>query len=64
MKLKADEVVVFSWIVYRSRRHRDAVNKNVMAGPRVTGAAPKDMPFDGKRMSWGGFKQIVALAQS
>jgi uncharacterized protein YbaA (DUF1428 family) len=60
VKAKADELVVFSWIVYRSRRHRDAVNKKVMADPRMQ-AAPKKMPFDGKRMFWGGFKSIVSL---
>ncbi len=60
VKLKDDEVVVFSWIVYNSRAHRDAVNKKVMSDPRF----PKDMkamPFDGKRMIMGGFKPIVEI---
>ncbi len=61
VKLKADEVVVFSWIVFKSRRHRDAVNKKVMADPLMAQADPKSMPFDGKRMFWGGFKEIVSL---
>lgn len=62
VKLKPDEVVVFSWIVYKSRAHRDKVNKLVMADPRLTaGMDPKNMPFDGKRMFWGGFKPIVSL---
>lgn len=61
VKLKADEVVVFSWIVYKSRAHRDKVNKLVMADPRLMSMSPKDMPFDGKRMFWGGFKPIVRL---
>ena len=61
VKLKADEVVVFSWIVFKSRRHRDAVNKKVMADPLMAQADPKSMPFDGKRMFWGGFKEIVGL---
>jgi uncharacterized protein YbaA (DUF1428 family) len=61
VKLKPDELVVFSWIVFRSRRHRDAVNKKVMADPMVSGVDMKDMPFDGKRMFWGGFKEIVRL---
>lgn len=61
VKLKADEVVVFSWIVYKSRRHRDSVNKKVMADPRMAGMDPKSMPFDGKRMIFGGFKPIVTL---
>jgi uncharacterized protein YbaA (DUF1428 family) len=61
VKLKADEVVVFSWIVFKSRRHRDAVNKKVMADPMMADMNPKNMPFDGKRMFWGGFKEIVKL---
>ena len=62
VKLKDGEVVVFSWIVYRNRRERDRVNKRVMADPRLAAMMdPKAMPFDGKRMFWGGFKQIVAL---
>jgi uncharacterized protein YbaA (DUF1428 family) len=61
VKMKPDETVVFSWIVYKSRKHRDQVNKKVMADPRLADMNPKDMPFDGKRMFWGGFKEIVAL---
>ncbi len=61
VKLKADEVVVFSWIVFKSRRHRDAVNKKVMADPLMAQVSPEQMPFDGKRMFWGGFKEIVRL---
>ena len=53
--------MIFSWIVYKSRRQRDAVNKKVMADPRFANMDPKSMPFDGKRMFWGGFKEIVAL---
>ena len=63
VKLEPDEVVVFSWIVFKSRRHRDAVNASVMADPRVTGMDPKSNPFDGRRMFWGGFKEIVSLRQ-
>lgn len=60
VKLKPGEVVIFSWITYRSRRHRDAVNKKVMADPRIEAMGPPNaMPFDGKRMMWGGFKPIV-----
>jgi uncharacterized protein YbaA (DUF1428 family) len=60
VKLKRDETVVFSWIVYRSRAHRDRVNAKVMSDPRLTGMMdPKDMPFDAKRMFFGGFKVIV-----
>lgn len=61
VKLKADEVVVFSWITYKSRAQRDRVNKLAMADPRISGMETKDMPFDGKRMMWGGFKGIVEL---
>jgi uncharacterized protein YbaA (DUF1428 family) len=61
VKLKPGEVVVFSWIVYRSRAHRDKVNKLVMADPWLTSMDPKSMPFDGKRMFWGGFKPIVKM---
>lgn len=60
VKLKTGETVVFAWIVYRSRRHRDQVMKKVMADPRMD-MPPADMPFDGKRMFWGGFKTIVEL---
>ena len=58
VKLRDDEIVVFSWIVYKSRKHRDSVNAKVMADPRL----PKDMstlPFDGKRLIWGGFKTLL-----
>ncbi|GAA3917426.1 DUF1428 domain-containing protein [Luteimonas lutimaris] len=61
VKLKPDEVVVFSWIVYKSRAQRDRINKQVMADPRLADMDPKSMPFDGKRMFWGGFKTIVEL---
>lgn len=58
--LKRGEVVVFSWIGYKSRKHRDAVNKKVMADPRLAAwMDPKKLPFDGKRMFFGGFKIFV-----
>jgi uncharacterized protein YbaA (DUF1428 family) len=60
VKLKKGEEVWFSWIVYKSRRHRDAVLKKVMSDPRMTGMDPKGMPFDGSRMFWGGFKALVS----
>ena len=60
VKLKPGELVVFSWIVYKSRRDRDRINKAVMADPRLADMMdPKNLPFDGKRMFWGGFKKIV-----
>ena len=52
-----DEVVIFSWIVYRSRADRDAVMAKVMADPRLQG----DMPFDGKRMIFGGFEMMIQM---
>jgi uncharacterized protein YbaA (DUF1428 family) len=62
VKLKPGEVVVFSWIFYKSRSQRDRVNKKVMADPRISGMMdPAAMPFDGKRMIFGGFKVIVEL---
>jgi uncharacterized protein YbaA (DUF1428 family) len=60
VKVKRGETVAFSWIVYRSRAHRDRVNAKVMKDPRlVDSMQPKDMPFDTKRMIYGGFKTIV-----
>ena len=60
VKLKADETVVFSWIVYKSRSHRDSVNAKVMNDPRLESMMdPKAMPFDSKRMFWGGFKGLI-----
>ncbi|HZM37178.1 MAG TPA: DUF1428 domain-containing protein [Burkholderiales bacterium] len=60
VKLKPGETVFFSWILYKSRRHRDQVNKKVMADKRLAPMMdPKKMPFDGKRMFWGGFKVFV-----
>lgn len=61
VKLKPDEVVVFSWIVYKSRAHRDKVNAKVMADPVFADMDPGQMPFDGKRMIMGGFKPIVRM---
>lgn len=59
-KLKARETVVFSWIVYKSRSHRDKVNAKVMKDPRMNNMCGEDsMPFDVKRMSYGGFKVVV-----
>lgn len=63
VKLKANEVVWFSWIVYRSRKHRDQVNAKVMKDPRLAKMMdPKKLPFDGKRMFYGGFAVAVDLA--
>lgn len=63
VKLKPGETVVFSFIVFKSRAHRDSVNAKVMKDPSMNDPKYKDkpMPFDMKRMAYGGFKAIVDL---
>jgi uncharacterized protein YbaA (DUF1428 family) len=62
VKLKPGETVIFSWIVYKSRSHRDRVNAKVMKDPRLAKMMdPKAMPFDGKRMIFGGFETFLEL---
>jgi uncharacterized protein YbaA (DUF1428 family) len=63
VQLKRGEVVVFSWITYRSRKDRDRVNKKVMADPRMKPMMEgiEAMPFDGKRMIYGGFETFVNI---
>lgn len=57
---KSGETVVFSWIMYKSREHRDEVNKRVMEDPRIKGMCDEsNLPFDPSRMAYGGFKVIV-----
>ena len=60
-KAKPGEAVVFSWIVYKSRAARDRVNAKVMKDPRVAKSMKEPMPFDLKRMAYGGFKVLVDL---
>lgn len=60
VQLTEDEIVVFSWIVYPSRQARDETNRKVMADPRFT-EQMSAMPFDGKRMIYGGFKPFLGL---
>ena len=62
VQLKDDEIVVFSWILYNSREHRDSVNAKVMEDPRMKDMDFKNMPFDGMRMFWGGFKTLLELS--
>jgi uncharacterized protein YbaA (DUF1428 family) len=60
IKTKAGETIVFAYVVYKSRAHRDSVNAKVMKDPRLAGMCDeKNMPFDPKRMLFGGFKTIV-----
>ena len=62
VKLKKGETVVFSYIVYKSRKHRDMVMTKVMKDKRLADMMdPKAMPFDGKRMIYGGFKTAVTI---
>jgi uncharacterized protein YbaA (DUF1428 family) len=60
---KKGETVVFAWIVYKSRKHRDAVNAKVMADPRMGKMMTQSMPFDSSRMAYGGFDVIVDFAK-
>jgi len=62
VKLKAGEAVWFSWVVYKSRKHRDRVVAKVMKDPRLAGMMDlKTLPFDAKRMIYGGFKVVVSF---
>jgi uncharacterized protein YbaA (DUF1428 family) len=59
LRLKPGETVMFSWIVFKSRAHRDRVNAKVMKDPRIANMPVQSMPFDVKRMVYGGFKVLV-----
>lgn len=62
VKMKPTEIVVFSYIAYKSRKDRDRINAKVMKDPRLAKMMdPKAMPFDGKRMIYGGFKTLVSV---
>lgn len=61
VKAKPGETVIFAWIVFKSRAHRDRVNRKVMKDPRLAKMDPKSMPVDAKRMTYGGFRTIVSL---
>lgn len=62
VNLEEGEVVFFSWIVYESRARRDEINDKVMSDPRMAEwMKPEAMPFDGKRMIWGGFEMVVDM---
>ncbi len=63
VQLKDDEVIALAWIVYRDRQDRDRISKEVMEDPQIKEAMDSSkMPFDGKRMFWGGFETVVGLA--
>jgi uncharacterized protein YbaA (DUF1428 family) len=62
VKLKDDETVIFSYIVFESRAHRDEVNAKVMSDPRLADMMdPKKLPFDARRMIYGGFSRLLEL---
>ena len=62
VKLKRGEIVVFAWIVYKSRADRDRINAKVMKDPRLAEMMDgKNLPFDGKRLIFGGFKPLVSV---
>ena len=62
VKLKRGETVIFAWVIYKSRKHRDSVNAKVMKDPRLAYMMnPKSLPFDSMRMFWGGFKMMIKL---
>ncbi|WP_046864793.1 DUF1428 domain-containing protein [Microvirga massiliensis] len=60
VQAKEDEIVVFAWIVYESREQRDAIMAKVMADPRLK-HHPADLPFDGRRLIYGGFESFVEM---
>ena len=63
VQLKDDEVIALAWVVYRSKEDRDRIGKAVMDDPKLKESMdPSKMPFDGRRMFWGGFQTIVGLS--
>ena len=62
LKLKPGETAMFSWIMFKSRAHRDRVNAKVMKDPRIAAMMEKPVPFDPKRMLYGGFAVLVNFA--
>ncbi len=61
--LEDGETVIFAWIVYASRAERDRINQAAMEDPRLAAMGPDNVPFDGKRMFFGGFEVLVSLGQ-
>ncbi len=64
VQLKDDETVIFAWIAYSSRAERDRINQLAINDPRLNEMAPENMPFDAKRMFWGGFETLVETSQT
>ena len=63
VQLKEDEVIALAWVVYKNKEDRDRISKAAMEDPKLKESMdPSKMPFDGKRMFWGGFQTIVGLA--
>jgi uncharacterized protein YbaA (DUF1428 family) len=63
VQLKEDEVIALAWVVFASKADRDRINKAVMEDPQLKESMdPSKMPFDGRRMFWGGFQSIIGLA--
>ena len=63
VQLKEGEVIALAWVVYKNKEDRDRISKTAMEDPKLKESMdPSKMPFDGKRMFWGGFQTIVGLA--
>ena len=63
VQLKDGEVIALAWVVYRSKEDRDRISKAVMEDPKLKESMDShNMPFDGKRMFWGGFETIIGIA--
>jgi uncharacterized protein YbaA (DUF1428 family) len=63
VQLKDGEVIALAWVVYKDKADRDRISKAVMEDPQLKDSMdPSKMPFDGKRMFWGGFETVIGLA--
>ena len=62
LQLKEDEVIALAWVVYKTKADRDRISKEVMEDPQFKASMePSNMPFDGKRMFWGGFETVIGI---
>lgn len=65
LQLKEDEVIALAWVVYKTKADRDRISKEVMEDPQFKASMePSNMPFDGKRMFWGGFETVIGIPAS